>query len=726
MAAVVKAFPSTGLRVDGAQAEGGKWTDLGGGKAATEDNFFYHNAACVSEKVSKATGGVSFDDSVGTANTEDVSTTPKTYVFKIYCYTVGLLNNKGATGVNLEIGSGGRRSAFYQYYVQGLDTWPLTRSWLMIPVDPNLAAYRDEITGSPSLTAVDYCGLEAATSGPAVKAENVALDAIDYVENGVANLLVTRGDSTDADATFQDFLDFDEGTATNRYGLVISQEGVIFAIGTLGIGEAATATEFTDSNVTIIWQDGLYDTGFAGILVDLGGTGTVVSMTDVQYIGRGREEIIRWFDTALDVDGTNEEVDITAHGFETGDYVTYTDEGGADSIGLTDTNSYWVNAVTADAISFHSTRANALAASSPVGLTAATAPGENHKLVKSIDTRPTITTTGTTGTQTRTGHTFNNIDSIVLTSGDTLTNCKVLNSSSITVSGATITGLTTSLPKLDEGAYLIDTADLDDLSGCDFTAGDEGHAIRMTSATSEGWDHTHSGYWNPTNLGWNFSTAQAFTSEQLNTDAAHGFATGDAVYYNDEGGVASIGLTDGNKYYVNVVDTDTVTVHVTKSAAVAGSSAINLTTSGSETHSLYSSKATVFNDTSSGTLTIGVTGGNAPSVRNAVGATTVVNVSVPVTFEAVDKDDAAIQSVRVTAYLISDDTEVINTTTNASGLATTTFSGSTPADIYYRYRKSSTGATKYVNLSGFGTIEADTGVTVKRSMQEDSTADPSI
>lgn len=128
-------------------------------------------------------------------------------------------------------------------------------------------------------------------------------------------------------------------------------------------------------------------------------------------------------------------------------------------------------------------------------------------------------------------------------------------------------------------------------------------------------------------------------------------------------------------------------------------------------------------------ITINVTNGSGTfSYERAAGYTGTVAVvqSVTVTFEAVDKDDAAIASVRVTAYLVSDDSEVINTTTNGSGIASTTFSGSTPADLYYRYRKSSTGATKYENLSGFGTIAASTGISVKRSMTADAVADPSI
>jgi hypothetical protein len=99
---------------------------------------------------------------------------------------------------------------------------------------------------------------------------------------------------------------------------------------------------------------------------------------------------------------------------------------------------------------------------------------------------------------------------------------------------------------------------------------------------------------------------------------------------------------------------------------------------------------------------------------------------VPVTFEAVDRGDAAIENCQISAYLVSDDSEVILDDTNASGIASTTFSGSTPADMYYKYRKSSTGAQKYVFLSGLGTIKSSTGSSIKRSMKEDNIADPDI
>jgi len=117
-------------------------------------------------------------------------------------------------------------------------------------------------------------------------------------------------------------------------------------------------------------------------------------------------------------------------------------------------------------------------------------------------------------------------------------------------------------------------------------------------------------------------------------------------------------------------------------------------------------------------------GSNASTYAAAFGEIDFVS-SVPLSFEAVDKTDTAISGVQVSVYLVSDNSEVFIDDTIGTGFATGTYGGSTPVDIYYRYRKASTGATKYVNLSGFGTISG-TGITVKRSMTEDTIADPAI
>tara|TARA_R110000751_G_scaffold125443_3_gene227096 strand:+ start:1777 stop:3375 length:1599 start_codon:yes stop_codon:yes gene_type:complete len=164
-------------------------------------------------------------------------------------------------------------------------------------------------------------------------------------------------------------------------------------------------------------------------------------------------------------------------------------------------------------------------------------------------------------------------------------------------------------------------------------------------------------------------------------------------------------------------------------AANANSGAIEITAVGTYDFNSLTFSGNSFDviNSSGGLVTINVTGGGSPTTRDVgAGSSTTVNVAVSVSFESVDSADVAISSVRITAYLVSNDAEVINTLSNGSGIASGSFTGSTPADIYYRYRKSSSGATKYVNLSGFATIENTTGASVKRSMRVDTTADPAI
>jgi len=70
------------------------------------------------------------------------------------------------------------------------------------------------------------------------------------------------------------------------------------------------------------------------------------------------------------------------------------------------------------------------------------------------------------------------------------------------------------------------------------------------------------------------------------TVTAHGFVDGDKVTYNDEGGTTIVGLTDLATYYVNVTGVNTVTLHATRQAALAGTGITNITAGVSENHSL--------------------------------------------------------------------------------------------------------------------------------------------
>lgn len=178
-------------------------------------------------------------------------------------------------------------------------------------------------------------------------------------------------------------------------------------------------------------------------------------------------------------------------------------------------------------------------------------------------------------------------------------------------------------------------------------------------------------------------------------------------------------IQSGSGHAFEITSTGTYTLTDLTYSGFGGTAGSNLTANSGANDAVF------FND-SGGAVTLNITGGGTPSVRNGAGATTTVNNSVNVTFEAVDVSDDPIQNVRVSAYLVSDDSEIINALTNASGIASTSFSGSTPADFYYKFRKSSSGATKYTTVSGPGTIESGSGASVKRALVVDDISDPAV
>jgi hypothetical protein len=234
--------------------------------------------------------------------------------------------------------------------------------------------------------------------------------------------------------------------------------------------------------------------------------------------------------------------------------------------------------------------------------------------------------------------------------------------------------------------------------------GDLGHSIRITATGTYTFDHTFSGG-GPPHFGFHTQTDVDAAADEVD-HTAHGFTTGDAVYYQDQGGSDTMGLTDGNLYYVRAVTADSLAFYTTKANAVADTSRVGLSDGAAgQTHYIYSAKADVFVDVA-GAVTIDVTGsGDTPSVRVRDGGSVTVNVSVLVQITVLDLNNDPIQDVRVSMYRVSDGLEILNEDTNASGIADSTFSGTTPANIKWRCRKGSAAdSPKYITRSGVGVI----------------------
>jgi len=274
-----------GTRLDDAEAlspgGGNVWLDSGGKIANIEPDFVYQNTNCVSEKVGTSELGIGLDISGGTPASVDM-TTPKVVIFKVIATNSSVLNVKGSTGGKLEVGSGGLRTNYDQYYAVGGDTYPIKGGWLIIPIDPNGGNQSNRPGTAPTLTAIDYFGWVCDFTG-ASKSTNVGMDAVDVITNGTG-LTLTAGDAGSTEGKFSDFVTADEGTSTNRWGIVSTLDTVLYVTGVLTIG-TATATEFTDSNAVVVFPEAefLNTVGFFGIDFGLQNASNILILTNCVF-----------------------------------------------------------------------------------------------------------------------------------------------------------------------------------------------------------------------------------------------------------------------------------------------------------------------------------------------------------------------------------------------------------------------------------------------------------
>jgi hypothetical protein len=483
MAVVSVAFDGTRMSQAETISDGGNWYIWGTtSKPTVEVDFVYQlgsGSAAISRKISSGQGGVEFNATTQVDYTS--ATAVRAVLALINTTTYGLINTSVHKGAEYGIGSDG--SNYYGYYLYGsFNGYPPKGGWQIILIDPNEQEYWDITNGTPALTVVDWYGWWNDITG-SVKAENVVHDAICYLakEQG---LTLTRGDSTDPDGVFQDFVDYDEGTTGNRYGVVVTAEGVLNVTGWLTIGDSTgtNATVFNDTGKVVVFRNALVSAGFSGLKLYQGNSSDDIDIVDtfIQSTGRGWAKNL--FDTTSDVDGTNDVITQTWAHWQDLDYVTYSKEGGTANMGLTDATDYWVAwDSTNSGWAFYTTRANAAADTSRVSLTSTGA--ETHSFDKVNDTRADLTVSGTSGLGADlTGCTIDNLRNITLTSVGTLDTCKITNCEQITQASGTVSDCTISLATTDDGeAFVVSNAVLNLISGNDFTF-TNGHAIEYNGS----------------------------------------------------------------------------------------------------------------------------------------------------------------------------------------------------------------------------------------------------
>lgn len=657
---------------------GGTIGSTGGGPGAgAAAGLQYEASQALQRRIGSANSDHGYDyahDDIGTVNMYNDGF--QCWLAKVYA-TILAVNPAG-----IEIAIGDADGSMYRAQVgddgtMGDDAdfqYPGTGGYIILPFEARVNAWHTEgRETTPDISVADTVEVIFNVSVTTGAGDSSAMDAIDYTTDG---LFLVGGDSTDPDGTFQDFVDADQGaglTGAANAGLWQATAAGFLAFLTNYIGrtdaDTTTATVFTDSGFAVVFPGGLVSEGRNGLFFDLGNASTVITLSDGSIKGSdrrygGRSRIKRYFDTEFDVTGgATDQIAIPSHGFRTGDAVIYSAEGGTEDIGpdattgeaefntagTIGTGAYWyVIVVDADNIQLSADAQDAFsAAPTAVGLTASGAGnGELHSLTRAPDTRPNIEFNGASGDATLTRVNLDTTRIITLTSVVELISCVISGGRQLVLGDGTltdciITGATTAIGE----AYLeaANAVDLNNIDGTNFTSGGEGHAIEITTDggttpnnTAGLVDVDFSGYFTgdeDLTGGISFEANTGVASNQITFNANHNLTTRDPIYYSDEGGTAITGLTDQGLYFAEVVDADTIYMHPSPESATQGASGnrISLTAGGAETHKVYHGNAAIFNDTGAA-VTINITGGSTPSIRNGTGATTTVVSSITLTF----------------------------------------------------------------------------------------------
>jgi len=426
------------------------------------------------------------------------------------------------------------------------------------------------------------------------------------------------------------------------------------------------STDFDDSFFTIVWPRA-WTGRYTGMRFNMGGTSQVYNMEDGSILGQTpRQDIL--FNTETDVDGTGDIIELTDDDLQArwskGTAVNARDLEGTETPGITDGGQYYVGWDSASTgITLHTTRLLALQDGTAVNLTASSAGnGEVWALTAAnpYRSKPRITfddtDAGSSATFTRMF--FSNLGQFDNEDADPdieFIDCTFIsmtghadnsgeNANNVVFSGCQFLGQDT-WAKINSSATsgakpssLLPHNDIGDISDCLFDFGDAlgGHAIRQTATGTFSFSgNTFTG----------FATGDQDTHEFDNTDdvnattdritllTGHGYVTGDPVVYDRRltANTGLTGLTEDNTYFVNV-STNDVSLHLNQGDAINDNATIALTVgTGNETHALWPANAAIFND-SGGLVTINVSDGSTPTIRNALDSTTVINNNVAVTF----------------------------------------------------------------------------------------------
>jgi len=178
----------------------------------------------------------------------------------------------------------GSTTANWHGHTFPISTYPAAGGWVRIWID--VSRTPEETAGTFSKAGLTQVGIRASLPAVGGNAPNLIMDASDFTTTGLL-LTGTAG-------VFQDFVTADEGNGTNKYGVVVTNSGVIFCLARLTLGSASSLV-FSDSGFVVVFPDqSLVASTFMGITADLQHASTSVTWTNgvVQSAGTVKGDLV--------------------------------------------------------------------------------------------------------------------------------------------------------------------------------------------------------------------------------------------------------------------------------------------------------------------------------------------------------------------------------------------------------------------------------------------------
>jgi len=191
-------------------------------------------------------------------------------------------------------------------------------------------------------------------------------------------------------------------------------------------------------------------------------------------------------------------------------------------------------------------------------------------------------------------------------------------------------------------------------------------------------------------------------------------AIDDIVYNETDGSFATVVTVDSN------IQITTSGLSGGTDNQFASSDVYSIATPYSYTDLVFSGNTNDIDNTTSPSNVVAISkAGTSDPSSYPSGDYVVIQGSVTVKVTVKDQAGAVIQNAQTAVYKTADRTEILNADTNASGIAQTTFAGTTPVEVEVRCRKASSGATKYRNFSSIQIVQSGTGLDLAVTLVED-------